>query len=229
MNDLNVFASATINGGDYNKIRIFGTATVNGNLRAESMKVNGSSEFNGVCEINDVTVNGACEFNEMVKTKALHINGACEFNHDVSVDHLKVNGSVEFNKKVFRASSIVINGSVRADVLESDSIVVKGKLECKEQLNADVIEITSNATSTIKEMVGEKITVKPPVQLFYKPKGQIRVDMIEGDEIELTNVNAKVVRGNKVIIGPDCQIGLVEFSGSLSVSNKSQVDHTEQV
>lgn len=41
----------------------------------------------------------------------------------------------------------------------------------------------------------------------------LMVELIEGDVIELININVKIVCGNKVKIGLNCQIEIVEYSG----------------
>ncbi|MNR67595.1 hypothetical protein D3C85_1916860 [compost metagenome] len=51
------------------------------------------------------------------------------------------------------------------------------------------------------------------MSLFFRPSphAAVTVAVIEGDDIYLENTRAKVVRGNQVVIGPGCEIDLVEY------------------
>ncbi|MNC54128.1 hypothetical protein D3C81_998200 [compost metagenome] len=47
--------------------------------------------------------------------------------------------------------------------------------------------------------------------------------LIEGDSVELQNTHAHTVRGEKVIIGPDCVIQKVEYSDYLEIHRSATV------
>lgn len=238
-NNLTVFADATIHGGDYDKIKVFGSANVLGDLNAQSMNVFGSVEYKGKCKIDTLKLYGACEFEEYVEVKYLNIKGACEFNNDVKVDFLKVYGAVEFNKNVFRCKEVKIYGEATVSNLEADEIYINGLVECKEQLNGEKIEITTIHGSTIKEMVGTHILVKPQKKrmfplfknvivvsnnsLKHRENRKVEIETIEGDEIYLENVISKAVRGNNITIGPNCEIDLIEYHESCDIKDNDGV------
>jgi cytoskeletal protein CcmA (bactofilin family) len=224
MSNLNVLASLTINGGTYDHVRVMGTLKVTDHLIAEKLSVYGSLKATGKCDIKNMTVNGAAKFESEVEADDLTVNGSCSFQESVKVRELKVRGAVKFLKKVHRASLIEILGAITTDTLEADTVIIKGALKCQEQLNADHIELSAQSHSTIKEMVGSKIHVKSEKKLFSRNKpGDIQVEFIEGDEVILENVTAKLVRGNKVIIGPNCKIEKVEYHESYEAVKNTQV------
>ncbi|QVK16831.1 hypothetical protein KHQ81_07875 [Mycoplasmatota bacterium] len=238
-NNLTVFADSTINGGSYDKVRVFGSANVLGDLTAQSMKVYGAVEYKGKCKIEDLKLYGACEFFEYVEVENLNIKGACEFNNDVKVNYLKIYGAVEFNKNVFRCKEVKVYGEATVSNLEADEIYINGLVECTEQLNGEKIEITTNHGSTIKEMVGTHILVKPqkkkPFSFFknivivsnnsggHNTSKKVEIETIEGDDIYLENVVSKAVRGNKITIGPNCEIDLVEYHETYNIIGKDGV------
>ncbi|MFL6561039.1 MAG: cytoplasmic protein, partial [Bacillus sp. (in: firmicutes)] len=81
---------------------------------------------------------------------------------------------------------------------------------------------------------GQTITVKAKGSLvgnllktFFKP--QLEVELIEGDKIELENTIAKIVRGKQVRIGPNCQIGLVEYTEDFLTDKKAVVTENRKV
>lgn len=59
--------------------------------------------------------------------------------------------------------------------------------------------------------------------LKLMPRPVLTAELIEGDVIELTHTNAKIVRGNTVKIGPNCQIETVEYSGDYTCDPNASV------
>lgn len=230
MNNLTLLANSKINGGEYNKIKIFGETVVTGNLLANKMDVFGASRFESECQITCVNVYGAADFNSQVKIDELTVKGSCNFKSETSIKKINVYGASNFCDQVFKFEEVNVYGALNAKVLEADKILVKGALNCSEQLNADLIEFTSTGHGKINEMVGSKIMVKPKTGLFHLKKDQnvIEVELIEGDDIDIENVKAKVVRGNNVKIGNNCEIDLVEYSNDLKVSDNSQIKETNK-
>ena len=51
--------------------------------------------------------------------------------------------------------------------------------------------------------------------IFRTNPGRARIGSIEGDDIELENVEAEIVRGKYVRIGHGCRIGTVEYGENL--------------
>ena len=85
-----------------------------------------------------------------------------------------------------------------------------------------------------KEIGGQTITVKAKGSLvgnLLKPlfKPQLETELIEGDKIEIENTIAKIVRGNQVRIGPNCQIGVVEYTEEYSIDKKAVVAENRKV
>lgn len=234
-NNLNIYAEGTITGGKYDNIKVYGSADITGEVEADSISVFGSTDFKGKCKFNKMKILGACDFKDFVEVKEADIKGACDFFHDVKVEYLKVFGAVDFKKTVFRAKEVTIHGAVEVFNLEADAIEVNGVIECKEQLNGDVINITTLKGSKINEMVGTSITVKPKPsrQNFFltfttASKKHVEVNTIEGDNIYLEYVNCEVVRGNNIEIGPNCNIKSIEYHENCKVSDKSEVKNVEK-
>ena len=230
-NNLTVFADATINGGSYDKIRVYGSATVTGDVTAKSMKVFGAIEYKGICKIDALKLFGACEFQEYVEVGDLNIKGACEFNNDIKVDYLKIYGASEFKENLFRCKEVKVYGEAEAKRLEADAIYINGYVTCTEQMNGDKIEIATKAGSVIKEMVGTDIEVKPQTKWWMfqgGPRKKVEVETIEGDNVYLENAIVKVVRGNNITIGPNCEIDLIEYHEKCDIKDKSGVKQVEK-
>lgn len=54
--------------------------------------------------------------------------------------------------------------------------------------------------------------------------GRGKVLLIEGDNIEIENTRAKVVRGKNIIVGKNCTIERIEYSGEFKVDEESLVE-----
>ena len=61
---------------------------------------------------------------------------------------------------------------------------------------------------------------------FGKEVGSLAAKVIEGDDIYLENTTADMVRGNKVKIGPGCQIGVVEYRDDFTHDPKATIKTT---
>lgn len=61
---------------------------------------------------------------------------------------------------------------------------------------------------------------------FLGPKRELdklTTDVLEGTVVNISSINAKIVRGSDVRIGPCCNIGEVEYSGKLEVDERAVV------
>lgn len=54
-------------------------------------------------------------------------------------------------------------------------------------------------------------------------------ESIEGDDIYLENVSCPAVTGRRVVVGPGCSIGRVQYSEAAEVSPEARVDECLQV
>lgn len=52
---------------------------------------------------------------------------------------------------------------------------------------------------------------------------------MEGDQIDIENTKAMIVRGNNVKIGANCNIGLVEYTDELSIDPKAIVGESRKI
>ena len=55
------------------------------------------------------------------------------------------------------------------------------------------------------------------------------VDVIEGDNIYIEYTQAKIVRGNTIVIGPGCNIELVEYKNNYTKDKESTVIENRKV
>jgi cytoskeletal protein CcmA (bactofilin family) len=179
-----------------------GSSTVDGKLKAQSVRISGSSELNGDVECDKMTVHGHVDFDGNVVSKEISLYGHASVKGNVAGDNVDVKGVVD------------IKGDCEAEVFS-----IKGGFTIEGLLNAGIITIESYHNCRAKEIGGETIRVHKPrvssllskvISLFH-PSEILSAESIEGDDVDLEYVKAKVVRGNKVRIGTGCEIERVEY------------------
>jgi len=136
-------------------------------------------------------------------------------------------------EEVETSGSLQVDGSIETEEISSSgSLTVKGRVEAEKfrcggsvridgGLKAEEVEIDLGGTSKISTIEGEEIRVKATGG-FFRVRGELTADRIEGEEIELEATTASLVKGNEVRIGPHCHIDVVEAK-ELVVHSSSEV------
>jgi cytoskeletal protein CcmA (bactofilin family) len=231
---LNITGNANASGGVYDKVKILGegevegdlecssywctgNCTINGNLKAASIRINGTSSLKGNLDVHKLNMLGQIDVDGNASIKELKLNGLANINHNLTGEKMNVKGAV------------MVKGNC-----EAETVMVKGSLTIDGLLNAGELNLEMSWPSSIREIGGEKINirkggylknmVKSLIGIFkFQPLASLTAETIEGDEVYLENTTAKVVRGNRVIIGPGCEIDLVEYQSDYEANKNSRV------
>src|SRR2546422_1062296 len=131
------------------------------------------------------------------------------------------------------SGALQVDGSIEAEEISSSgSLTVKGRVDGEEfrssgsvridgGLKAEEVAIDLGGTSKISTIEAEEIRVKATGG-FFRIRGELTADRIEGEEIELEATTAAFVKGEEVRIGPHCHIDVVEGK-ELVVHSSSEV------
>ncbi len=164
---------------------------------------------------NNTFVNGGSKFKKF-KTEIIEVDGL-----------VKVEESLFFNKAGINGVCKVGNNC------EGTEFIADGVINIGGMLTADNIDITLRNKCIVKEIGGEKISIKTGKyrsrKIFgfsFSSKPMLVSEIIEGDEIFLENTHCKVVRGDKVVIGKGCTIDKVEYRTSIHINENSSVNHS---
>jgi len=216
--DLNLSGIGQAAGGAYRNVRIDGICTFVSEVECEAMDINGRAKARGG-----------------IKAGRFHCNGTFDIDGALCADETRIDGMVSVNGSV-AADRLNINGMFKAEGdLTAENARLHGLFKIRGLLNAGTVEILMFGKSLVREIGGEKIKVASgPTSGWRKlwqwavPKLIVRLEAetIEGDEIELTDTTAAVVRGNRVTIGKGCRIGKVEYRSDLVVHPQAKVDET---
>ena len=237
--DIKISGSGTSGGGRYNEVTISGSGKINGDLECVDFKTSGSSKVIGNLKAETVKVSGSARIEGNVEAVEMKVSGSSHVTGQVKSQVLKISGSTHIEGSLY-GEEVTIMGSAHIEKdCEVESFKASGNFKIQGLLNAGQVTINLGGKSSVKEIGGEHIEVKVSIidNFFFKKaidkmfnsRGELTTEIIEGDEIYLENTNAKIVRGNKVTIGEGCNIGLIEYSGEINVSNESIVKEQKKI
>lgn len=229
--DVKSVGDITLEGGFYGKISCAGDLLLKGEVEAYSIKAAGDLEAI-----------------ENVKVETLRVYGDAEFRKDVEAIEAKIYGDAEIFGH-FQCQDLKVFGECTLKKLDAEKLTVFGALERAEEVNAEKAEFSGEVQITgvlnvghgefrlvgdskVGEIYCESLSVESDGEFFNGvlsglisrgKSGTLTSDLIEGDDIYLENTTAKMVRGNKIKIGPGCRIQRVEYNEKLEVHSSAEV------
>ncbi len=204
------------------EIKILGSGVVSGNpVRTVEFKAAGSARVRGPLECETAKVSGACDFDGDVHCVDFKSSGSSRISGSLNAEDVDVSGALQVAKDV-RAVDISASGSLRVegDVLGQD-FRSTGAITIKGALKAPDVDIELGGSSQVGAIEGQDISVRATGG-FARSPGELRVDRIVGQDVELVRTAANFVQGQSVQIGPHCRIGTV-VAHDLVVHETSEV------
>ncbi len=239
MQSIRIDGSGKIGGGIYDEVRINGNATVIDNFTCNLLRVSGMASLEGDVTSKETKISGTAKQTGELVANILDVSGTYKTIGGINADRVIVRGSLKAEGSM-KANHVDVSGfvTVKQDI-NSEVIETEGNITCEGCINSEHFHLRLAGTSTIGEIGGSEIIVENRhlsvgnfISSFLPGKlrsNQLIVKEIEGDEIRLENTTAEIVRGNNVKIGPNCKIGLIEYSGMLEIDEESVVDNKVQV
>jgi cytoskeletal protein CcmA (bactofilin family) len=233
--DLVLSGTGNASGGRYRFVKINGHGKVAEDIECDDFRINGTGVVQGSLNANTAEVHGFSRFSGDLHSNKLKIEGRADIDGSVSGKDIKVHGNIKVKGSLSGETVDIHGGAKIAGDCEAESFKVRGHFVIGGLLNAGEIDIMLlDFGSQAKEVGGEWIKVKKPDRGFQLKKliysyilqkdMGLKADTIEGDEIVLEYTKAKVVRGNRVKIGPGCEIELVEYKDHFSQDNGAVVN-----
>lgn len=241
--DMKISGSGQVAPGEYENIKISGSGRLQGNVRCENFYTSGSSKGETIECRGEFKISGSSSFSGDVKAGKVSVSGSFACGGSMTADDkISVSGSMKCQQSI-KCDSLSASGSnsVAGDV-EAELVKVSGVLNCGGLLNAEDITIKFDRGMEIGSIGGSKIVIYrersgksvirlPLLSSFIKNSGNSVCvkGAIEGDSIALEHVTAPRVTGRVVAIGEGCEIGLVQYSDEIEISDKAIVGRTEKV
>ncbi|WP_337033143.1 hypothetical protein [Paenibacillus illinoisensis] len=209
-NDISIIGEGSSAGGVYGKVKVVGDSSFNNDLYCDQFKCTGTSVIYGSLESDDIKITGTLTLTERA------VGTEDESGSGVSGLHAKA-------EKMKVVGEFHLPGDCQAENLKLNGCFTVGGMLTAEQMTLKIM-----GPSEAREIGGSIISVKTGrgkllEGLFSSNQSILKANMIEGDDIELENTVAEVVRGDKIKIGPGCRIGTVEYRSSLQIHSQSEV------
>ena len=230
---VHISGAGAVAGGEYKNISISGAGKVTSDVRCRKFEVSGSGHVAGSVECTgEFKIAGSVQVDGDVKC------GSCDLAGAANVKSIEADGKVSFagaaNVKSIEADGEVsLAGAFKADGnVSGEKVTIAGAANINGLINGDEIRITFNSDGVKANEIGGgiiKIAPKEVRGFFKKRIKPAEIGTIEGDEISLELVKADVVRGANVTIGDGCEIGKVEYSESIEISENAHVEHQVKI
>ncbi|MCL6459848.1 MAG: hypothetical protein K6T85_17785 [Gorillibacterium sp.] len=237
-----ISGSGSIIGGVYDRISVSGSGILDGDVEANSISISGSGTARGSVQTEELRVSGSAKFKQNLSGGLHKVSGSMSVAGLMHTEEVHVSGSLSCNG--LKTNRLEVSGSLHSKKdIEVEEFTGRGGFRVEGLLNANRLDFAfSGGGSYAKEIGGEFIRV---IQwhgygfnrilswlinlIGLRKYGQLRAELIEGTAVELDHADVKIVRGTKVVIGPECRIELVEYTESLWVDPSSVVGHHLQI
>jgi cytoskeletal protein CcmA (bactofilin family) len=227
--DLTINGFGASNGGEFHRVVLNGKGTVNTDLDCVDFECHGNGLVNGNLNAKTARISGNGKVIGNIESEVLSIEGRGKIEKNAVVKKVKISGSATVSGSL-KSEEIKVRGRLtvgedcEAEVFKAECHFSIGGL-----LNADEVDVRIYGECKAEEIGGQTIMIKQKSSLMgslFKSffQNSLDVRLIEGDHIEIENTNAKIVRGNHITIGPNCNIGLVEYTGSLTQHKRAVVN-----
>ena len=245
--ELHISGASKMPGGEYASVRISGSGKITGNLLCgtfscsgagkvegdlvcrELAKSSGSTKIEGDFEANAMMVSGAFKVagNCVIHTKA-QVAGKLSAESDLNVSELELAGVCKVDGAVC-GTAFNISGCLDVENgVEAEQFYCAGVSKIGGLLNAETVRLEASSQNKIRSIGGSVVEVLPKgglssLSIFRNAAPCLCSELVEADTITLTRSVVEVVRGGTVSIGPDCEIGVVEYSQAVHIDPSAQV------
>jgi cytoskeletal protein CcmA (bactofilin family) len=198
-----------------------GGARVQGPLEAEVARISGSCVFEGDVHVEEFRCSGSARIAGKLTAEDVESSGSLSVEGDIEAEDISVSGALQVKGSV-SAEDFHSSGSVRVEgALKAEDFHSGGSVRIDGGLKAEDVMIDLGGNSRITTIEAEDIRVKATGG-FFRVRGDLSADRIEGNDVELEATTAAYVKGDEVTIGPHCKIDVVE-ARELTVHQSSEV------
>ncbi|MFD2445370.1 polymer-forming cytoskeletal protein [Bacillus sp. CGMCC 1.16607] len=234
LGDLIINGVGSSNGGEFDRAIINGKGKVHGNLHCGLFECEGLGSVNGDVKSEKVKISGSGKISGNMYATTLSIEGNASISGDTYMNRMTVAGKSSVGGNV-KGEELKVQGKIFiGGNCEVETFKAEGQFNVGGLLSAETIEIHTYGESKAKEIGGQTITVTQRSNFLLGIlktviSTKLEADVIEGDHIILENTKAKVVRGNHIVIGENCEIGLVEYKDTYKLEKNGSVKESIQI
>lgn len=238
--DLHISGAGSYPGGSFDNVSISGAGKIRGDVKCERFSGSGSSKVEGNIVCDTFSCSGAGKVLGNVEGKVIKASGACKITGYVKGGDLSVAGATTIDGDI-KCEKISASGMISTyGNIDAEEVRIDGGIKNEGVINAEKVIMecrAGNGSCNFNEIGASKVSINGYSEdsrpffynlfgLFTGTTGTVVGNLIEGDEIYIENANIKVVRGERITIGPNCNIDCVEYKESLQVSDTACVKET---
>lgn len=202
------------------KFVVMGSGHADGDVKSEVCRVAGSCTIEGSVETNEWRSAGSAKVKGGVKTDSFKSAGSMVIGTNVESDMFECAGKCVVAGSL-KSDSIKFGGALETGgTIACDSLHGVGRLKAP-SVKADSITLELQGTSEVREITADVIEVRSLARVFSQ--GEMASEEIHGESIYLENTKCKLVSGDSVTIGPNCEIETVEFRSNLKIHLSAKV------
>jgi len=207
MNNARVMGEGHISGASYGKISVMGKAFIDEPVFCERLRIMGETEVKSDIKASFVKLRGE-----------MKIDGKADF------EQARIMGVVR-SEGGWRCGTLKLWGELHSSGdCYSEHITVRGVISAKGLFSADYALFKGKYPSFFEDMGGQSLRVFCPWYSRLSSGFAVTAKNIEFDDIDIDYVKADTVRGHDIKIGRHCEIGLVEYSGTLTVCDGARIE-----
>ena len=232
--DLIINGYGSANGGEFDRVVINGKGTVNGQVNCTLLECNGSGAITGDVKSEKVKISGNGKISGNVVSQNIIIEGGASILGGAKTSKMNIQGKATIGGYV-KGEELRVQGSVAiGGDCEVEVFQLEGQFSIGGLLSAEEIDIETFGACKAHEIGGKSIRVKQKSSVLLSLLKTIKsvtleTELIEGDDIELENTKAKIVRGTHIVVGENCEIDLVEYKETFRVDKNGRVKESVKI
>lgn len=200
---------------------------------ADDIRINGSGVYRDDVQAETVHIAGHGRFEGDLVAGSFKSSGSCRVKGHCSVLQMSIVGHGHFHsvsaEQIDSAGSFQADESVNAETFHAKGIVTIG-----DTLKAGEVRIELQGAAVIKHIHAERSIGLHADRLSVVNWLQLRrrkavCGSLNSPRIEVNHLEAELLVGEEIRIGPGCKIGEVRYSRTLVVDPRSVVERTVHI
>lgn len=186
---------------------------------------------------NEVNIAGLGVFHGEIDAEIVRCSGLGKAMGNINCRRMEIAGMFTAGGKI-HAEEVDVKGLLRSrSDFSAEKFTVMGAVVIDALLNAGNIDIQFDRFGRINDVGGENVSIRPMLSPYKGNVGKAFDDLInvfasrrfkirtvEGNDIYLENVDVETVRGENVVIGPNCNVCYLEYTKKAKVHDSAHVE-----
>jgi len=203
---ISISGSGSVEGWGSGSIKISGS----GKISKDEINVSGSAKLSGDFRTGSIKSSGDLKVEGDVQAKNVRSSGSTKIEGDLTVEEsAKFSGSLKIEGDIHgKDSELAVSGAAKIEGdIEAKDVSLEGAFRIEGDVTADVLKVEMANDCEIEGMIRARdVNIKQRTSRAHLEVAEIQAT----GHVYLEGVSAKRVAGEKVEIGPDCDIGEIQ-------------------